>query len=397
MSGVTKHIYEHELQDMKKMWNKQISEITSILPKEYDEQEIVRIVKEFYPYEWEKAEIMHDYYVIKDKSIKKRLGKKRYDIPDVMIIFKSTGCYKKIMDPTFQKKYKEEFDDETYLINRLVLKEKRITKINRITEKIERAKSKTQQVTPDFLDQLTGLYDRKNTSQKDKVYILAELKKYYSPKIIKFFYKVNDTEINRQLREEAFYHLQSFNYNPRLRAQQYMQVHKKNKKRKKEMKQIYAFETYKIPHNPDELEYRINNAKEQKLKRYDYFISHSSKDSASVQKLISYENSNNKNIYCDWIDDADYLKRELICKATLKVIENRLEISDAIIYVMSLNAKESVWCKYELNYFARLGKTIFYIEKEKIDSETWNLKEMPKELYWDDNYLSINLSIPQKG
>ena len=149
------------------------------------------------------------------------------------------------------------FDEATYLNNRSALKEKRITKINRITEKIERAKGKTQQVTPDFLDQLTGLYDRKNTSQKDKVYILAELKKYYSPKIIKFFYKVNDTEINRQLREEAFYHLQSFNYNPRLRAQQYMQVHKKNKKRKKEMKQIYAFETYKIPHNPDELEYRI--------------------------------------------------------------------------------------------------------------------------------------------
>ena len=140
----------------------------------------------------------------------------------------------------------------------------------------------------------------------------------------------------------------------------------------------------------------INNAKEQKLKKYDYFISHSSKESASVQKLISYENSNNKNIYCDWIDDADYLKRELICNATLKVIENRLDISGEIIYVMSSNAKDSVWCKYELNYFARLGKPIFYIQKEKIESETWDLKKMPKELYWDDNYLSIDLSIPQK-
>lgn len=171
MSGVTKHIYEHELQDIKKMWNKQISEITRILPKEYDEQELVRILKEFYPYEWEKVEIIHDYYVIKDKSIKKRLGKKRYDIPDVMIILKSTDCYKKIMDSAFQKQHKEKFDDEIYLNNRLALKKKRITTIHRITEKIERAKSKTQQVTPDFLDQLTGLYNKNGTTQKDKVYI----------------------------------------------------------------------------------------------------------------------------------------------------------------------------------------------------------------------------------
>ena len=43
------------------------------------------------------------------------------------------------------------------------------------------------------------------------------------------------------------------------------------------------------------MEYRIENAKEQKIKSYDFFISHSSKDSASVQKLIKYEN--NRFIY----------------------------------------------------------------------------------------------------
>lgn len=40
--------------------------------------------------------------------------------------------------------------------------------------------SKVQQVTPSFIDQLIGLYERKNTSQKDRRYILLELKKYYS-------------------------------------------------------------------------------------------------------------------------------------------------------------------------------------------------------------------------
>lgn len=106
---------------------------------------------------------------------------------------------------------------------------------------------KTQQVTPEFLDKLIGLYERKNTSQKDKIYILLELKKYYNPKIIQFFFKLNDTELNFQLREEAFKHLQSFNYRPRLRCQKYMQVHTKNRKKKKFLKNIYAYENYIIP------------------------------------------------------------------------------------------------------------------------------------------------------
>lgn len=50
------------------------------------------------------------------------------------------------------------------------------SKIDRINSKIEIALSKTQQVTPSFINQLIGLYERKNTTQKDKVYILLELK-----------------------------------------------------------------------------------------------------------------------------------------------------------------------------------------------------------------------------
>lgn len=50
-----------------------------------------------------------------------------------------------------------------------------------------------------------------------------------------------------------------------------------------------------------------------------------------MQELILFENRKSKNVFCDWINDADYLKRKLVCKATLKVIETRLEQSDAII------------------------------------------------------------------
>lgn len=138
-------------------------------------------------------------------------------------------------------------------------------------------------MTPEFIDKMIGLYERKNTSQKDKMYILLELQKYYSPKIIQFFFKLNDTELNKQLRWSAFCHLQSFNYQPRARRQKYMQVHTKNKKRKDYLKKVYSEQKCEIPKTPMELEYRIDNGKEQKIKTYDFFISHSYKDGATVQ------------------------------------------------------------------------------------------------------------------
>ena len=269
--------------------------------------------------------------------------------------------------------------------------DKRKSKIEKINQKIEKAKSRTQQVTPNFIDQLIGLYERKNTSQKDKMYILAELQKYYSFDIIQFFFKLNDTELNKQLRWIAFYHLQSFNYHPRARRQKYMQVHTRNKKKKEYLKKVYPDERYTIPKTPMELEYRIENAKEQKIKTYDFFISHSSIDSSSVQKLILYENQNGKNIFCDWINDSDYLKRNLLCKATLKVLEKRLEQSRGLLFVDSNNSRHSIWCKYELNYYSELGKPMFIIAIEDIENGKFEIMPFLDKWYRDSAYKELAL------
>lgn len=84
----------------------------------------------------------------------------------------------------------------------------------------------------------------------------------------------------------------------------YYQTKDRYIKRKEFLKEVYPFETYEIPQNPNELEYRIENSREQKIKEYDFFISHSSKDGTIVQKLIRAENQNGKNIFCDWINDV---------------------------------------------------------------------------------------------
>lgn len=172
-----------------------------------------------------------------------------------------------------------------------------------------------------------------------------------------------------------------------------MQVHTRNKKRKKFLRDVYPNQTYHIPKNPYELEYRIENSKEQKIKEYDFFISHSSKDSFSVQKLIVYENQQGNNVFCDWISDSDYLKRNLMCDATLRVIEKRLLQSKALIFVESENSKNSVWCKYELNYFLQLNRPMFVIDKRCIETGEFIVEPLKTDWFVAPDYKNISLKL----
>lgn len=175
-----------------------------------------------------------------------------------------------------------------------------------------------------------------------------------------------------------------------------MLVHTNNKVRKNYLKNVYSNEKYIIKLNPNELEYRIENSKEQKIKSYDYFISHSSKDSKEVQELIRKENNLKKNIFCDWINDIDYLKRHLLCNATLRVLEERMKQSKALIFVQSENSLSSVWCKYELNFFFELHKPIFIIEKDSIINKDFELKAMNDYWFIDSDYKESTLIFASK-
>lgn len=391
MAGVTRHIFEHDIRDILKMWNEQLKLIQQILPLHYTEKDILYLLKKFYPHEWTSVEIKYLYYQEKDKEIKKRFGKARYNMKKPEKLLHSTTFYKKLISFEYRKNYSNGFSETNISNTESDLWKKRIYKIEKVNQKIEKAKAKTQQVTPSFVEQLIGLYERKDTSQKDKMYIIIELQKYYNSRIIEFFFKLNDIELNKQLRWIAFYHLQSFNFHPRARRQKYMQVHTKSKNRKKYLKEIYPNETYTIPENPYELEYRIENAKEQKIKEFDFFISHSSTDSAVVQKLIVFENRQGNNIFCDWINDVDYLKRHLVCEATLRVLEKRLEQSKSLIFVASENSMNSIWCKYELNYFLELRRPIYIINKQDIEDERFDIKPFEEGWFIDFNYKSLAL------
>lgn len=391
MVGVTKCISVREQIEFSKKLTKILKEITEILPMKYNKEDIVELIHTYYPHEWKSYEYKKDYYDLKDKHLIQYGKKIRHKMPNPRALLFRNPYFIKINSTEYIEKHKKNFNPSLYKNSLIELQKKRIPKIKNINDKIDKAKRKTQSVTPKYLFKLIGLYEQKRTSQKDRVYIINELMKYYNDKVIRFFFKINDTELNIQLRMIAFQHLQSFNYNPRLRRQKYMSVRTKNKKRKKYLKEVYPYETFTIPKNPNELEYRINNGKEQKIKCYDYFISHSSADSALVQILINHENKIGKNIFCDWINDADYLKRNLVCEATLRVIEKRLNQSDAIIFVKTINSISSSWCSYELNYFKDLGKPIYVIEGNRIKEGCFDIQVYSDEEYYKSNYKELVL------
>ena len=49
MSGYTKHVYEEDLQETKKQLVKYVDDIIPLLSEEYDFDEILKLVKKYYP------------------------------------------------------------------------------------------------------------------------------------------------------------------------------------------------------------------------------------------------------------------------------------------------------------------------------------------------------------
>lgn len=64
----------------------------------------------------------------------------------------------------------------------------------------------------------------------------------------------------------------------------------------------------------------------------------------------------------------------------------RLEQSSALIFVKSELSTSSVWCKYELNYFYKLKKPIYYIDVANICNGNFSISPEKGKWFIDNNY-----------
>lgn len=166
MSGVTKHIFEHDIRDIISMWSNQLKAVQHVLPQYYSKEDIINALKHFYPHEWKSVEMKYWYYQRKDKDLKNRFGKFRYNMKSPENLLENVSFYNKMISSEFRERYADNFNRNDVDTAEKMLWNKRKPKIERINLKIEKAILKTQQVTPTYVDQLIGLYEKKNKSKR---------------------------------------------------------------------------------------------------------------------------------------------------------------------------------------------------------------------------------------
>ena len=115
-----------------------------------------------------------------------------------------------------------------------------------------------------------------------------------------FLHKVNASERNYQLRHFAFLTLQQF-------GEKEVRLRKNRKGNKRVGDDVFPVKI----ESPKELLSHIYNSQMEKNKKYDLFISHSSTNKELLLRTKSILNSLNFNVYIDWINDKEGLKRTL--------------------------------------------------------------------------------------
>lgn len=354
MAGQVKRKYHAEIMLYKKSFTAPLKKIAEILPADYDKHTILNFFKEFYPIEWDKLAQRTRLYEKKDIHLQSVGKKKRYYPEPSELFFFGLAKVKNMISSSVRNKHRSDFDSDR---RDSALKSLSILRENKIliaVEKNDKSKIFMQSIEPLYVDVFISSFHKKGSSTQDKIEILNELKKYNCEKTMDFFHKLNDSERNNQVRRMAFEHLQKTVAFVRLR---------KNFKGKTK---VYVKERSDFCVTPKDLVARIESNSIQNKKKYDVFVSHSSKDEALVMDLKKQLNEYGLSIYCDWISDNDFLKRELAGEFTEIVLKTRIKQSNTIIFVQTKNSINSSgeilskWIKMEIDFTKEIMKPIYY-------------------------------------
>lgn len=360
MPGLTKRKYVGEIMRFTNQLKKPLKLIVEALPYSYDENTIINLFKELYPHEWQIMNERYIQYKEKDKFLLKVGKRERYKPETPKKYLLNLPQIKHKLSDNAMKSHKRSFNEEEQLKKLSELKNKRMKVIERKEEKIHKTKELIQNIEPLYMDVFITAYHKKGITIEEKMEIFKELQKYECDKTLKFFYKLNDSEKNDQIRNMAFKHLQDIGH--------YSKLRKSFRGKKKE----YMIEKSAFNMTPEDLVKRIENNNVQNKKTYDVFISHSSTDSSIVKQVIKALNKNYLICYCDWTSDNDFLKRNMVSDFTKEVLKKRLQQSKNLLLVKSDAAINSWWVNFEINYFQELNRPIYYINLNSKEYDKYN-------------------------
>lgn len=217
-----------------------------------------------------------------------------------------------------------------------------------------------QKIDPPYLKKYRNKFF-KTHDLHERLEIIRELSKYDSKEVRKFFYAINGHIRNQSLKIEVQSYFQS------------LSLHFRLSRKKKGKKNFIDNKIVKNKKGPDELKKRLYINDLEKIKKFDAFLSHNSKDEEKI--IVFYKKFNQKGqvVYIDWINDKYDLRREWCNASTVDIIKERIKQSDIFVLYFSRETLNSQWCSWELGYADALRKKICIYFSEDIDK-----KDIPK-------------------
>lgn len=329
--------------DYKRTLKKPIRMVASLMELGFTDDDFVNTFIRLYPHLWNDIEKQHNYWHAQNQSLKKYGKKRRYHFPKPVVF---------ILDCSETNRLN--LRSNTYH-NSLTSEEKIALEESIISDSQKRLKQKQgkviqklhyiQEIEPKYASIFIDRYFRTHDLH-EKLEIIRELSKYNSKNIISFFYKVNACTRNHSLKEESMHYIQGLGLPFRLRP------------KKKGKTNFIDDEIVVNKSNPEVLHKRLFVNTLERLKEFDVFISHNSKDEDKIVSFFKTLNSLGYVAYIDWVNDKYDLKREWCNATTAQVIKERIKQSHVFILYLSQQTLSSQWCPWELGYSDALGKNI---------------------------------------
>lgn len=357
MPGKARRKYDGETTRIAKLFTRPLNLIEETLYPDYTKEDLLDAFKKYYTYEWKSLCERQQNYKQKDNFIKNTKGRIRYNPSSPEQFFYFLPKVKNLLSKAHQERYKASFDEVKRAEAENLLTAKRNNRIHKRSEAITSYTLNEQRVDPGFIDALIYAYHCKGNTTNDKLEIFKEIQKYNCDKTVEFFYKINDSERNDEIRHLAFQHLQASGHYVKLRKE--FDGKRKN----------YQVEKDTFYGTPEKLYDKLGQEDSvQSIKSYDVFVSHSSRDKEQVRNIVQGVNKLGMNCYVDWTADNDFLKRSMVSDYTKEVLKRRMQQSKRLLFLSSSNSRKSPWVDFELRYYKeQVKKDIFMLVLDGTD------------------------------
>lgn len=329
--------------DYKMKFKKPIQNIAQLMPDGFSDQYFVDSFKRLYPNMWDDLKKQYEYWHEKNEFIIKHGNKSRYNF---------RKPYNFILDCSYgvRSKQRKSNDIKSLTPTEVSQREAEILKASNHKHNTQKSKQSrylylVQEIEPSYASVFIDKYFKTNDLH-ERLEIIRELSKFKSENIVRFYYKVNAGTRNFSLKTESMQYIQGVGLPFVLR------------RKKKGKKNYIDNEIVKNESSPEILMQRLYVNELEKIKKFDVFISHNSKDEKAIVDL--YKNLNKQGLvaYVDWASDKFDLKRQWCNSTTSLIIKERIKQSKIFIVYFSDNILSSQWCPWELGYADALGKKI---------------------------------------